>query len=785
MHTLRNYLTHLAYRCYVNFYLKCYVKLPRCLKTIVKKLRNRYFTSDQLPGDVTSRRDIINFINQIASFVDRDNSVFLVQSTIMNYLGTEFYNGGAERYMLDLAKLLLEQGYTVYCVQYALDRPWIRNYYGLTIIGLPSIAKPILFRWCVSRLTQGIALVISSPFNLVTKENAKKIIGISHGIFWDHPTLNEQATNILQSINPLDRLVTVDTATLNVIRSQQIKNVNKVVFIPNYVDRKKFFPAKYISKNERLVILYPRRLYTPRGFWLVRALIPRLLHEFDDISFLFCGKAENTEMKAIKVLIQRYGDKVKHLVCSPDAMGAVYRQADIVLIPTLHSEGTSMSLIEAMASKKAIITTYVGGLTDLISDRFNGLMVYPGNNEELYQAIKAFIINKDLRDEMAKNAYEKSLAFDISLWKEKWLRVLGPLLNERKTTLNPISRRIAELSLVHMHTLGITFDVMVQRPQQLFKALSLLGAKCFFLEDKPGDQQHMVNKNLIISGREAHVDFSGMIVYTYFASNYAHIKNNKPQWLIYDVLDTPAIHSSTKYLENHDSMLVAADMILTSSQLLYQQYCHEFPEKIIKYIPNAATPSDWISGNACKPIDFPRYANKTIGYYGALAEWFDFSLLDKLCLDFPTCQLLLIGPCRENYSEYKQLSSLLEKHSNLFYLGLKKYAELANYAHYFDVGIIPHVDQHKVTQASSQVKLYEYMNVGMPIVSSDIPECRQYQSAQIAKNHDEFLALVRRSLNLPKEDTYFKIMKKEAKENTWQVRANCLIEAIYEHFSIE
>lgn len=779
MDIYKDYFIQLAYAWYL--------KLPCCLKTIIKRLvrGKRYFTSDQSLPRAASRREILSFINQITSFVDKSNTVFFVQQTIMNFSGTEFYCGGAERYVLDLTKLLVEQGYTVYCVQYALNRPWIRNYYGLTIIGLPSIINPGLFRWCVSNLTQDAALVISAPFNFVKKGYAKKIIGISHGIFWDHPYLSKQVPNILRSINSLDLLVTVDTATLNVVRSQQIKHVNKVVFIPNYVDHKKFFPAEPLHRKEKLIILYPRRLYTARGFWLVHSLIPRMLHEFDCISFLFCGKSDNREMEAINKLIQTYGDKVKHCVCSPDEMGEIYRQADIVLIPTLHSEGTSLSLIEAMASKKPIIATYVGGLTDLISDRFNGLMVYPYNKEELYQAIKELIVDKSLRDNMAKNAYEKSLALNISLWKAKWLRAFDSLLNERETKINAIPEKISEFSLIHLSAPGILYDVMIQRPQQLFKALSLLGVKCFFLEDKPGNQQYLLNKNLVISGRETDIDFSGMIAYTYFASNYNYIKKYKPQWLIYDVLDTPTIHNCIEYLKNHDLMLVAADIVITSSQFLYQQYRHEFPEKIIKYIPNAATPSDWMHGSGCKPIDFPCFASKTVGYYGSLAEWFDFALVDKLCRIFTDCQLLLIGPCRETFPEYKQLASLLEKHVNLFYLGLKKYSELVNYAHYFDVGIIPHIANNKTTQASSQVKLYEYMNVGIPIVSTDIPDCRQYQSAQIAKNHDEFLRLVRQSLNMPKENNYFKIMKKEAKENTWEVRANCMLEAICEHFTVE
>lgn len=778
MNALGNRFSHLAY----HLYLKC----PYRLKAIIKKVmrEDRCFSDEYLPIDGTKHRDIINFIKKTTSFIDKNSAIFYIQPTIMNFLGTEFYNGGAERYALDLSKLLQKQRYTVYCIQYALNRPWIRNYGGLTIIGLPNFVKPRLFRWYVSQLTQDAALVISSPFNFIEKGRAKKIIGISHGIFWDHPLLNKQVENILQSINSLDRLISVDTATMNVIRSQQIKNINKVAFIPNYVDRKKFFPAECTNDNEKLVILYPRRLYKPRGFWLVHSVIPKLLLEFNSISFLFCGKAEGAELKAINKLMQRYRDKVKHYIRSPDAMGAVYRQADIVLIPTLCSEGTSLSLIEAMASKKPIIATYVGGLTDLISDRFNGLMIHP-NEDELYQAIKAYIVDKTLRDTMAKNACEKSLAFDISLWEERWLRVLEPLLNKPEKKVNPKYSQMSEFSIVHMHAPGIIFDVMVQRPQQLFMALSLLDVKCFFLEDTPGNQQTMFNKNLVISSCEADVDFSGMIVYTYFASNYAHLRNNKPQWLIYDVLDAPEIHNCPNYLKNHTDMLVAADMIITCSQLLYEKYHNEFPEKIIKYIPNAATPSDWIHANGSKPPDFPCYMDKTIGYYGSLAEWFDFSLFDKLCVNFPACQLLLIGPCHETHPEYKQLSALLDKHVNLFYLGLKKYDELVNYAHYFDVGIIPHVDTHKATQASSKVKLYEYMNLGIPIVSTDIPDCRQYQSAQIAKSHDEFLALVERSLNIPKENVYFKIMKEEAKKNTWEARATCMLGAIREHFSVE
>ena len=58
-------------------------------------------------------------------------------------------------------------------------------------------------------------------------------------------------------------------------------------------------------------------------------------------------------------------------------MPQVYRYADIVLIPTKAAEGTSLSCLEAMASGRAVIAGCVGGLSDLIVDGYNGLLLRP------------------------------------------------------------------------------------------------------------------------------------------------------------------------------------------------------------------------------------------------------------------------------------------------------------------------------------------------------------------------------------------------------------------------
>lgn len=747
-----------------------FLKLPLSLRKLLRRLLKRATHTPNLSIATTS----IDFINQILAVINPQKSIFYIQPTFMNFLGTDFYSGGAERYALDLNKLFQEVGYDFYCIQYSSSKPWIRHYYGLTIIGLPSFYNNVLFQQHVELLTTNALLIISSPFTLVKKGQAQHIIGISHGIYWDTCIDNQNATLLAQKINYLDRLVSVDTATINFIRSHCVAAIHKINYIPNCVVHEEFTYNNLKKNNPELVILYPRRLYAPRGFWIVHAIIPKVLKEFSNVRFIFCGTGEENALNAVKELTNLYGNKVQHIVSPPDEMPAIYQQADIVLVPTIHSEGTSLSVIEAMATKKAVIATYVGGLTDLITDQFTGLIIPPDNENELYNALKKLIIDKNLREYIQDNAYKKSLAFNFNSWQQKWITVFNSLIRNFQNR-SFFDKRLMNFSILHLNAGAITFDNMVQRPQQLFTSLAALGVNTMFIEDKSGDYQKPITKKLLLAGLETKIDFSGYVVYTYLATNFSMIKKNRPRRLIYDVLDHPDIHASETYLNYHQLMLNEADIILTSSQLLFDEYVNLFKKKIVRYVPNAANPV--IHTNCFRPSDFPNYSKQTIGFYGALAEWFDFELLNKLCKQFIHCQIVLLGPYRENFPEYQQLQKLLKDNVNLFYLGVKKFTELSHYANYFNVAIIPFIC-NSITENCSPVKLFEYMHYSAPIVTTNMPECKKYQSALVAKTDEEFLSLIDYALKLPKDHEYFQLMKKEATENTWAHRSNLIIEAI-------
>ncbi|HIP69721.1 MAG TPA: glycosyltransferase family 1 protein [Chromatiales bacterium] len=82
-------------------------------------------------------------------------------------------------------------------------------------------------------------------------------------------------------------------------------------------------------------------------------------------------------------------------------MPVVFRNIHIVCLPS-YREGLPKVLIEACASGRPIVTTDVPGCRDIVSTKFNGLLVPPHNSEALAQALGRLISDQELRQSMGK-----------------------------------------------------------------------------------------------------------------------------------------------------------------------------------------------------------------------------------------------------------------------------------------------------------------------------------------------------------------------------------------------
>jgi glycosyltransferase involved in cell wall biosynthesis len=84
----------------------------------------------------------------------------------------------------------------------------------------------------------------------------------------------------------------------------------------------------------------------------------------------------------------------------------VYSAMDIFVLPSL-KEGLPMVILEAMASRKPIIATNVGGIPRVIENGSEGILVNPSNVVELSEAIITLLKNEEMSKRLAQNACNK------------------------------------------------------------------------------------------------------------------------------------------------------------------------------------------------------------------------------------------------------------------------------------------------------------------------------------------------------------------------------------------
>lgn len=161
-----------------------------------------------------------------------------------------------------------------------------------------------------------------------------------------------------------------------------------------------------------------------------------------------------------------------------------------------------------------------------------------------------------------------------------------------------------------------------------------------------------------------------------------------------------------------------------------------------------------------------------IGYFGAIASWVDVPLLEKIARRFPDATLVLAG------ERFDVDLGALESLPNVRLLGDRPYEEMPALLWRFDVSLIPLL-VNDMTEASNQVKLYEYCFGGRPIVATELSDLRPHGGfISLARGHEEFLELVARALEEPSDDPRRIARRRLAAASDWEARYLSIDKAI-------
>lgn len=185
----------------------------------------------------------------------------------------------------------------------------------------------------------------------------------------------------------------------------QIVNENKISIVANFV----FLPKndKFKKKeNNILNILFLGRLGERKGTYdLIKST--KLLKDNDiNINLILAGDGNIEECKR---LINENGlnDRVEITGWIEKSEKEKYlKNADIVVLPSYY-ESFGLSLIEAMSYKIPVIGTWGGEVKEVIRNGIDGILINPGNIEEISEKIEILVNNKELRYKFSINGYER------------------------------------------------------------------------------------------------------------------------------------------------------------------------------------------------------------------------------------------------------------------------------------------------------------------------------------------------------------------------------------------
>lgn len=91
---------------------------------------------------------------------------------------------------------------------------------------------------------------------------------------------------------------------------------------------------------------------------------------------------------------------------------------DIFVLSSLW-EGQPIAMLEAMAAKRAVVATNVGGVSEILLNRENGLIVEKEDSKALGKAILELINNKDLRLKLGQNGFDAAVSFGLPTYIKK------------------------------------------------------------------------------------------------------------------------------------------------------------------------------------------------------------------------------------------------------------------------------------------------------------------------------------------------------------------------------
>jgi len=203
----------------------------------------------------------------------------------------------------------------------------------------------------------------------------------------------------------------------------------KATHIPHCINTELFKPQTNDYKKDKIIrILFVGSLIQRKGVPLILDLINS--KDWKNVEFWFVGKGPYSR----KLAEMEDQNKIKYFghISSRRKLAKIYQMCDIFILPSIR-EPFGIVLLEAVSSGIPCLVANSVGPSEIIDDKFNGLIIEKNNLTTFIDALEFLISHTSMREKMGKNARIKAVKeYDIKVISKKWKKVLNNFIEEMK-----------------------------------------------------------------------------------------------------------------------------------------------------------------------------------------------------------------------------------------------------------------------------------------------------------------------------------------------------------------
>lgn len=209
---------------------------------------------------------------------------------------------------------------------------------------------------------------------------------------------------------PKIRKIICVSQKINEIVSDSLGTSDRIVTVHSGVDKDKFnLPSrinlreKYSIPDSHKIIANVSAIAGHKDYETFVITAQNILKERQDVRFLIIG-GDGGNQENIAKMITRLGlDDHIEITGYIDNAYQVIKQIDVFLFPS-KTEGLGTSILDAQASGTPVVSTYAGGIPELITHNETGLLSQIGDAKDLAQHIHSFLNDSALTLRITESA---------------------------------------------------------------------------------------------------------------------------------------------------------------------------------------------------------------------------------------------------------------------------------------------------------------------------------------------------------------------------------------------